>query len=91
VLSLDVPSGLDADAGLPAEEALPEDVVRPERTLTLGLPKRGLTRAMAGDLWVADLGIPPGVYARAGVAFAPFFGPAARVPLAYPGEPAGAG
>ena len=79
VLSLDVPSGLDADSG-----AAPGEVVLPSRTLTLGLPKPGLTRENAGDLWVADLGIPPGVFARAGVAFAPFFGVAARVPLAYP-------
>lgn len=85
VLSLDIPSGLDADTG-----ASPGAVVRPSRTLTLGLPKRGLTRGNAGDLWVADLGIPPGVFARAGVAFAPFFGATASVPLAYPDEPSGA-
>ena len=81
VLSIDVPSGLDADGGVN-----PGAAVLPTRTLTLGLPKRGLTRANAGELWVADLGIPPGVFARAGVAFAPFFGSAARVPLEYPGE-----
>lgn len=79
VLSLDVPSGLDADSGAVLGQA-----VRPARTLTLGLPKRGLVRENAGELWVADLGIAPGVFARAGVAFAPFFGAAARVPLAYP-------
>lgn len=79
VLSLDVPSGLDADDG-----TAPGEAVRPSRTLALGLPKRGLACENAGDLWVADLGIPPGVFARAGVAFAPFFGVAARVPLVYP-------
>ena len=81
VLSLDVPSGVDADS-----RASLGDGVRPTRTLTLGLPKRGLTRENAGDLWVADPGIPPGVFARAGVAFGPFFGAAARVPLGSPGE-----
>ena len=81
VLSIDVPSGLDADGGVN-----PGAAVLPTRTLTLGLPKRGLTRTSAGELWVADLGIPPGVFARAGVAFAPFFGSAARVSLEYPGE-----
>ncbi|MEX2446787.1 MAG: NAD(P)H-hydrate epimerase [Dehalococcoidia bacterium] len=81
VLSLDVPSGVDADTG----EA-PGDVVRPVRTLTLGLPKAGLSRANAGDLWVADVGLPPGVFARAGLAFAPFFGSCGRLPLRYPGE-----
>ena len=83
VLSLDIPSGLDADDG-----TSPGAVVTPTRTLTLGLPKRGLTRENAGELWVADLGIPPGVFARAGVAFAPFFGAAGRVPLRYPDPPA---
>ena len=81
VLSLDVPSGLDADTG-----RAPGDVVRPARTLTFALPKPGLTRATAGELWVADLGIPPGVFARAGIAFAPFFGAAGRVRLRAPGE-----
>ena len=82
VLSIDVPSGLDADDG-----TAPGAVVRPTRTVTLGLPKRGLTHDNAGDLWVADLGIPPGVFARAGVAFAPFFGAASCVLLAYPPPP----
>lgn len=82
VLALDVPSGLDADTG-----GAPGDAVLPASTLTLGLPKRGLARGNAGDLWVADLGVPPGVYARAGVAFPPFFGPRERVPLAYPEPP----
>ncbi|MFA7248380.1 MAG: NAD(P)H-hydrate epimerase [Dehalococcoidia bacterium] len=85
VLSLDVPSGLDADTG-DAPGDPPGDAVRPTRTLTFGLPKRGLTRETAGELWLADLGIPPGVFARAGVAFAPFLGAAASVLLAYPGE-----
>ncbi len=82
VLSIDVPSGLDADDG-----SVPGYAVLPTRTLTLGLPKRGLTRANAGELWVADVGIPPGVYARAGVTFAPFFGTASTLPLAYPDGP----
>jgi len=81
VLSLDVPSGLDADTGLAAG-----DVVMPSMTLTLGLPKPGLRRTTAGDLWVADLGIPPGVFARAGIAFAPFCGASGRLELRYPGE-----
>jgi NAD(P)H-hydrate epimerase len=81
VLSLDLPSGIDPDTG----EA-PGVAVHPTRTLTLGLPKPGLTPDNAGELWLADLGIPPGVYARAGIAFEPFFGPATRVPLNYPTE-----
>jgi NAD(P)H-hydrate epimerase len=79
VLSIDVPSGLDADTG-----TAPGAAVHPARTITLGLPKRGLTWENAGELWVADLGIPPGVFARAGLAFPPFFGAASCVPLQYP-------
>jgi NAD(P)H-hydrate epimerase len=81
VLSLDVPSGVDADSG----EA-PGFAVQPACTLTLGLPKQGLTRENAGDLWLSDLGIPPGVFARAGIAFPPVFGQETRLRLRYPGE-----
>jgi NAD(P)H-hydrate epimerase len=56
VLSLDVPSGLDATTG----EA-PGAVVQPDRTLTLALPKTGL-KSVPGDLYLADIGIPPEVY-----------------------------
>jgi NAD(P)H-hydrate repair Nnr-like enzyme with NAD(P)H-hydrate epimerase domain len=58
VLSLDVPSGLDATTG-----AAPGLVMRPERTLTLALPKTGL-HSIPGDLYLADIGIPPQVYDR---------------------------
>ena len=68
VLSLDVPSGLDATTG-----ATPGLVVRPERTLTLALPKTGLTD-VEGELYLADIGIPPEVYHRLGLSFEPFLG-----------------
>ncbi len=63
VLSLDVPSGLDATTG-----ETPGLVVQPERTLTLALPKTGLAN-IPGDLYLADVGIPPEVYHRLGLAF----------------------
>ena len=81
VLSLDVPSGVDPDSG----EA-PGVAVRPARTLTLALPKLGLRRENSGELWLADLGIPPGVFARAGLAFASPFGPHSQIELRYPEE-----
>ncbi len=56
VLSLDVPSGLNATTG----EA-PGRIVRPERTLTLALPKTGLEH-IAGEIYLADIGIPPAVF-----------------------------
>ncbi|HEV56999.1 MAG TPA: NAD(P)H-hydrate epimerase, partial [Phycisphaerales bacterium] len=68
VLALDVPSGLDATTG----EA-PGAVVRADRTLTLALPKTGLA-SLSGELYVADIGIPPEVYRPLGISFEPFFG-----------------
>ena len=79
VISLDIPSGVDPDTG-----ETPGVAVHPAVTVTLALPKRGLTEHNAGELWLADLGIPPGVYARAGLAFEPPFGAAAQVRLRYP-------
>ncbi len=66
ILALDLPTGLDATTG----EAF-EPGVRPVASLALGLPKCGLLRAppdRVGELWLADLSIPPGVYARWGLA-----------------------
>jgi len=74
VLSLDVPSGLNATTG----EA-PGRVVRPQRTLTLALPKTGLRElpgrppGLPGDLYLADIGIPPEVYHQLGQSFYPSF------------------
>jgi NAD(P)H-hydrate epimerase len=67
-LSLDVPSGLDATSG-----HTPGAVVYPKRTLTLALPKTGLVHA-PGDLYLADIGIPPEVYVSLGISFKPSFG-----------------
>jgi NAD(P)H-hydrate epimerase len=67
VLSLDVPSGLDATTG--EASGL---VVHPERTLTLALPKTGLQR-VPGEIYLADIGIPPQVFQRPGLSLAPFF------------------
>jgi len=67
VLSLDVPSGLNATTG----EALGL-IVRPERTMTLALPKTGLA-SVCGELYVADIGIPPEVYQPLGLSLEPFF------------------
>ena len=67
-LSLDVLSGLNATTG----EA-PGSVIRPERTLTLALPKTGL-HSVPGELFLADIGIPPEVYGRLGLSFEPFYG-----------------
>lgn len=67
VLSLDIPSGLNAATG-----ETPGVVVHPHRTLTLALPKTGLA-SIPGELYVADIGIPPEVYRPLGLSFEPFF------------------
>ena len=60
-LSLDVPSGLDATTGVPSDTTVHADA-----TLTLALPKCGLEAPVAasavGDLYLADIGIPPTAY-----------------------------
>jgi NAD(P)H-hydrate epimerase len=67
VLSLDVPSGLDATTG-----RTPGAAVRAERTLTLALPKTGLQH-VEGELYLADIGIPPEVHQQLGLSFEPPF------------------
>jgi len=66
VLSMDVPSGLDATGGVVFEPA-----IRAAATMALALPKTGLdtatARAVAGELYLADIGVPPEVYKRFGI------------------------
>ena len=66
VLSLDVPSGFDAGTGRMADPA-----IRADATLTLALPKRGMTGPGAagwtGALYLADISVPPALYARLSV------------------------
>jgi NAD(P)H-hydrate epimerase len=66
VLAVDVPSGLSADTGRPLGPC-----VRADRTVTFGFTKRGLVLfpgpAWAGDVTVADIGIPPQAAARVAV------------------------
>lgn len=70
ILSLDVPSGIDATTG----HALGE-CIQPRWTMTLALPKTGLLAGQTGELFLADIGIPEGVYRRMGLNYiAPFGG-----------------
>jgi NAD(P)H-hydrate epimerase len=72
VLAVDLPSGVDARTGDPYDPC-----IRADATLTLALPKTGLltpaARPVIGELAVADIGIPPEVYARVGVRVGPMF------------------
>jgi NAD(P)H-hydrate epimerase len=76
VISLDLPSGVDATSG-----ETPGVYVRPRKTLTLALPKPGLLNMDAGDLLLADIGIPPEVYQPLGIQADPFWGKYYRLPL----------
>jgi NAD(P)H-hydrate epimerase len=71
VLSLDVPSGIDATTGSAAGE-----YIRPRWTMTLALPKTGLWSAQTGDVFLADIGIPAGLYRRIGIGYFPHLGDA---------------
>ena len=75
VLSLDVPSGLNATTG-----ETPGPAISPGRTMTLALPKTGL-HSVPGDLYLADIGIPPEVYHPLGISFEPFFERRYWIPL----------
>ncbi len=63
VLSLDTPSGLDVTAG-----TRPGAAVSATATLTLALPKEGLRGSPnVGELFVADISVPPSVYTTMGL------------------------
>ena len=63
IIALDLPSGLDPDRGVPNDPT-----IRATKTLALALPKAGLLRpeaaSSAGELWLADISVPPQAYAR---------------------------
>jgi hydroxyethylthiazole kinase-like uncharacterized protein yjeF len=63
VLAVDVPSGLSADTGRPLGPC-----VRADRTVTFAFPKRGLVvypgASLAGELTVAEIGLPAEAAAR---------------------------
>jgi len=72
ILSLDTPSGLDTTSGTPGSPC-----IRATATLTLALPKTGLltpeARAFVGDLYLADISVPPELYRRLGLDIGPLF------------------
>ncbi len=66
VLALDVPSGIDAATGTVFEPA-----ITAAATMTLALPKLGLRAPAAaprvGELYLADISVPPQLYAGLGL------------------------
>lgn len=72
ILSLDAPSGLDTASG-----QLFDPHMRAAATMTLALPKTGLlavaAQAAVGQLYLADISVPPGLYERLGLDVPPLF------------------
>ena len=72
VLALDTPSGLDPTTGQPGTPC-----IHATATMTLALPKTGLlapgARAHIGDLYLADIGVPPQLFAVLGIEIPPLF------------------
>ena len=63
VLSLDTPSGVDTTTGI-----VFDPVIKATATMTLALPKEGLrapgVEAQVGELYLADISVPPDLYAE---------------------------
>jgi NAD(P)H-hydrate epimerase len=78
ILALDAPSGLDTTTGSAGDPG-PNFVgaVRARATLTLALPKTGLmvpgARQFVGQLYLADIGVPPELYGRLQLEVGPIF------------------
>ncbi len=69
VVSLDTPSGVNVTDG-----SMPGAAVSADATLTLALPKIGLRDTVrVGELYVADISVPPSVYDDMGVGPPPDF------------------
>lgn len=66
VLALDIPSGMDATTG-----AVFDPAIAAAATLALALPKSGVrapgNKDWVGELYVADIGVPPELYASPGL------------------------
>jgi NAD(P)H-hydrate epimerase len=72
VLALDTPSGLNTTTGIPGNPC-----IHATATMTLALPKSGLVTPEAvkyvGDLYLADISVPPQLYTRLGIDIPPIF------------------
>ena len=66
ILSLDVPSGVNGSTGKPSNPT-----IKAKATMTLALPKIGLfsdeASEFVGELYLADIGVPPDLYRRLGL------------------------
>jgi NAD(P)H-hydrate epimerase len=78
ILSLDAPSGLDTTSG-----QLFAPYIQATATMTLALPKVGLLAGAVacGDLYLADISVPPQLYAELGIDVPPLFAQDTILPL----------
>lgn len=80
ILSLDAPSGLDTTTGVAYAPT-----IHANATMTLALPKSGLLTAQAqsvvGNLYLADISVPPELYTHLGITVPPLFGQDTILPL----------
>ncbi|WP_414837259.1 NAD(P)H-hydrate epimerase [Candidatus Nanosalina sp. VS9-1] len=67
-ISIDVPTGLDIEAG-----TLDRNCVRPDYTVTFGALKASMTHQNSGEIYVADIGIPPQALDKVGLDSPDFF------------------
>lgn len=72
ILALDIPSGVDSTSGTVYVPA-----IKAAATMTLALPKEGFraagTSAHVGELYLADISVPPALYNRIGLQVKPGF------------------
>ncbi len=72
IISLDTPSGLDLTSGMAHDPT-----IRATATLTLALPKHGLmnpkSAAYVGELYLADISVPPELYSKMGISVPTLF------------------
>lgn len=72
ILALDTPSGLNSTTGRPGNSC-----IQAAATLTIALPKTGLLHPAAssvvGELYLADISVPPDLYQRLDLTVGPLF------------------
>ena len=80
LLALDTPSGLDTTSGAPGSPC-----VCATATLTLALPKVGLLTSQArpyvGELFLADISVPPELYNKLGIKLSSIFAADTIIPV----------
>jgi NAD(P)H-hydrate epimerase len=72
ILALDTPSGVDTTSGMVFDPA-----IQATATMTLALPKKGLrvsdVKSLVGELYLADISVPPELYTALGLTIGPIF------------------